>query len=88
MCVHAYTGDSKAYDIKFFDEKIKEKLSRSRFAKQYTTPFLDNKDYNISHTFVVPAPAVTDLQQREMLFFFCIFFLKCLVFFGDVCTKK
>ena len=37
------TGENS--DVKYFDEKIKEKLGRSRFAKAEATPFLGNKDY-------------------------------------------
>ncbi|ETO36146.1 hypothetical protein RFI_00920, partial [Reticulomyxa filosa] len=51
------------HDVVYFDEKIVEKLSRSRFAKAKATPFLQNADYSISHEFEVPPPFIDDLEQ-------------------------
>ncbi|ETO14236.1 hypothetical protein RFI_23138 [Reticulomyxa filosa] len=76
--------DDIDHDVKYFDEKILEKLGRSRFAKAKATPFLESGDYSISHEFEVPPPFVGDLdrsrieeERKVVLFFFFFFFAQC-----------
>lgn len=59
--------DSQSDDIRFFDEKIIEKLNRSTWSYQTPTPFIDNPNYKIVKTWSAPPPYVDDLKSKTGL---------------------
>jgi len=56
------------HSIRFFDEKIKEKLGRSSFTRKKPTPFLKTKAYHIQHQFAVHRPKIEDLKGRTFTY--------------------
>jgi len=63
-----FENDQDKYAIRFFDEKIKEKLGRSRFTRKKPTPFLKTEAYHIQHQFAVHKPKVDDLNGRTFTY--------------------
>ena len=52
-------------DVLYFNEKIVQKLGRSRFTKAQPTPFLSSKMAQIAHEFSCPSPFIADLDVKS-----------------------